>query len=67
MQHALDPQNLVLNTHNNAGHNTDVPACHGVLTVVQHANQLCAPLAIQHVHKLADHIEDVEHRVSLKH
>jgi len=67
MRHTPDPQNLVLSTHDNAGHDIGVMACHGVLVVNRHANQLRVPLDVQRVHKLADHIEDVERRVSLKH
>jgi hypothetical protein len=64
---APDPQNLVFSTRNNASHDTNMPACHGVIAISQHAYQLCAPLAIQCVHKLSDHIEDIKRRMSLKH
>ncbi len=67
MRHTPDPQNLVLGTHDNASHDIGMPAYHGVLTVSRHADQLCTPLAIQRVHKLANHIEDIEPHVSLKH
>ncbi|CAN5964737.1 unnamed protein product [Sphagnum jensenii] len=63
MRHTPDPQNLVLSTRDNASHDIGVMACHGVLVVNRHANQLRVPLDVQRVHKLADHIEDVEPRV----
>ncbi len=41
-----DPQNLVFGTCDNAGHDTGMPAYHGVFVVGWHADQLHAPLAI---------------------
>jgi hypothetical protein len=59
-----NPHNLVLDTRDNADHDTNVPTYHGFFTVSRHVDQLHAPRVVQHIHKLVDHIEDIERRVS---
>lgn len=60
-------QHVVLGAGNAAGDKPGVAACHDVLAVQWHADELGAPIVAQHAQKLGDHVEDIEHNVALKH
>ncbi len=67
MRCAPDSQHVVGYTRDEAGGNTSMMACHSVLAVCRHTDQLGTPLAVQHVHELGDQIENVHSRMPFEH
>ncbi len=58
MRCAPDVQHFVLDARDDADDDASMMAYHGVLAVQWHANQFSAPLDVEHVHELGDHVED---------
>jgi len=67
MRCAPDSQHVVGCTCDEAGDNTSMMACHSVLAVCRHTDQLGTPLAIERVHELGDQIENVHSRMPFEH
>ncbi len=67
MRCALDSQHVVVCTCDEAGDDASMTACHSVLAVRRHTDQLGTPLAVQRVHELGNQIENVHNRMSFEH
>jgi len=64
---ALDVQHLVRSRSNHARDEPKVTIDRRVLSIERHSNQLVAPLAVQCIKKLDDHVEHVLNGVVLEH
>jgi hypothetical protein len=67
MRCAADSQHVVVCTHDEAGDNASMMACHSVLAIRRHTDQLGMPLAVQRVHELGDQIENVHSQMPFEH
>ncbi len=67
MRCAPDSKHVVVCTRDEAGDDASMTACHSVLAICRHTDQLGMPLAIQRVHELGDQIENVHSRMSFEH
>ncbi len=56
---APNSQHVVVSTRDEAGDDASMTACHSVLAVHRHTNQLGTPFAVHRIHELCDQIENV--------